>query len=80
MPRMQNTPQTPEAALSLAGTTWAIGDDIRVITRVENATFSEWDGKTVFADIYWSKPGGKERAKPTELTRFRTWLNKAKQL
>lgn len=76
---MKNTPQTAEAALSLAGTTWAVGDDIRIITRVENAQLSKWDNKTIFADIYWRKPSGNERKKPTELTRFRTWLNKAKQ-
>jgi len=80
MPRMKNTPKTVEAANALTGTRWAIGNDERIITRVENAEISKYDNITVFADIYWCKPGGKERSTPTPLIRFRTWLNKAKKV
>ena len=80
MLRMKNTPKTAEAANALAGTRWAIGNDERIITRVENAEISKYDNVTVFADIYWRKPDGKERSTPTALTQFRTWLNKAEQV
>jgi hypothetical protein len=74
---MSNTPQTVAAAQSLAGMTWAIDEDVREITRIENAQVSQYDRRTVMADVYWRKPGGKERSKSTPLTTFRTWLNKA---
>ncbi|EKO3607098.1 hypothetical protein M6C35_002006 [Vibrio metschnikovii] len=77
MARMQNTPKTIADANSLVGTVWGIGDDKREITRVENVKVSVYDHNTLMADIYWCKPGGKERSKPTPLTTFRTWLNKA---
>lgn len=77
MARMQNTPKTTADANSLVGTVWSIGDDEREITRVENVKVSEYDHTTIMADVYWRKPGGKERTKPTPLTTFRTWLNKA---
>ncbi|HBC3900641.1 MULTISPECIES: hypothetical protein [Vibrio harveyi group] len=74
---MSNTPKTVNEALSLAGKTWSIGEDVREITRIENAQVSQYDRRTVMADVYWRKPGGKERIKPTPLTTFTTWLNKA---
>lgn len=77
MARMKNTPQTVSAAKSLAGTTWAIGDNFREIVRVENAELSRYDNSTIMADIFWRKPGAQERKDPTPLTTFRTWLNKA---
>ena len=80
MTRMKNTPQTVSAAESLAGTTWEVQGDVREITRVKNAELSPYDRSTILADIFWRKPGGKERANPTPLTTFRTWLNKASQI
>ena len=77
---MKNPPNTVSAALSLAGTSWSYGDQVREIVRVENAQISEYDKRTILADIYWRKPGGKVRSVPTPLTTFRTWLNKAQQI
>jgi len=77
---MINTPRTVQAAQSLAGTTWENKGDVRVITRIEHAQISTYDPNTILADVYWAKPGGKERQNPTPLTTFRTWLNKAKQV
>jgi hypothetical protein len=68
---MNNNPQTTAEIEALAGTTWAQDDNLREITRVENI---EAGGK---ANIYWRKPGGKERANPTSLATFKTWLGKA---
>ena len=77
---MKNTPQTVAAAESLAGTSWEVNGDVREIIRVENAELSTYDRSTIMADIFWRKPGGKERSNPTPLTTFRTWLNKASQI
>ena len=70
---MKNTPNTVSAALSLAGTSWSYGDQVREIVRVENAQISEYDKRTILVDIYWRKPGGKVRSVPTPLTTFRTY-------
>ncbi len=76
--RENNTPNTVSAALSLAGTSWSYGEQVREIVKVENAQISKYDNRTILADIYWRKPGGQVRSNPTPLTTFRTWLNKAK--
>lgn len=77
---MKNTPLTIEDANALTGTSWALGDERREITRIEGAEVSPYDHRTILANVFWRKPGGKERTKPTPLTTFRTWLNKASRL
>lgn len=72
-----NAPQTTSAALSLAGTIWKLNGNHREIIRIENASISRYDNRTVLAEVYWRNLGGKERRNPTQLTTFRTWLNKA---
>ena len=77
MSLMKNNPKTVEEAKALVGTSWSYNGQTREITRVENTEQSQFDN-TIMADVYWRSAGGNERKKPTPLTSFRTWLNKAK--
>ena len=80
--RMMNTPKTVEEAIALEGTLWQSENDVREIANVESATISQYDKRTVLADVYWRKKRkdgsfGPVRKTPTPMTTFRTWLNKA---
>ena len=78
MTKNKNTPTTVSEATALGNTMWEFNGERREIIRVEGAVLSQYDHRTVLADVYWRKEGEKERSKPTPLTTFRTWLNKAK--
>ncbi len=49
----------------LVGTTWERDGLQREVTRVENG------------NVYWRRPGGKERKQPQWFPYFRMWLEKA---
>lgn len=74
---MNNNPQSISELKALAGTTWAQGDSAREVTRIENVETDSDNTKIVSAEVYWRKPGGKERSNPTSIATFRTWLAKA---
>lgn len=65
--------ETVEEAHALAGQVFGLGNEARQVTRVENVHSA---GENVYGDIYWKRPGGKERQYPVWLTNFVAWCNK----
>ncbi|MEI8659238.1 hypothetical protein [Vibrio sp. Hal054] len=69
-----NTPKTIEDHVSLIGTKWHIGEDVRVIVDIENLVATE---QSVSGDIHWKGIGSSQPIRTTQLRFFRRWLKNA---
>jgi len=71
--------KTVEEAKALVGTIWERDGLKREITRVER--LREMKSYNIIAgDVYWRRPGGKERKLPQWIPYFNEWLTKAKRI
>ena len=72
--------KTLKEVKALVGTTWERDGKRRTVTRIEDLHISIWDDETPVGDVYWRRPGGRERTRPFWLPNFWTWLAKAKRV
>lgn len=68
------TVKTIEEAQALVGQTFGSGTHQRTVTRIEGLRVQHG---YVGGDVYWKRPGGKERAKNIWLPYFMNWVKKA---
>ena len=68
--------QHVDDAKELIGQVWERDGKQREITRIENL-YPDHRGELVFGDVYWKRPGRKERKVPQWLPYFDEWLSKA---
>lgn len=68
--------RTVEDANALVGMKFGEGKDAREVTRVVGARRS-FDA--IVADVYWRRPGGKERSIPVYLPSFIAWARGAEK-
>lgn len=67
-----------EEIKALVGRTFHLGNQARTVTRIENlrvGLLGVWLG-----DVYWKRPGGKERVQPQWLSDFLAWLKNAEEV
>ena len=69
---------TLEDAQALIGQTFGSGKNQRIVTRIENLRTSNFGA--VVGDVYWKRPGGKERATSQWLPYFRAWKRSAERV
>lgn len=65
-----------EEAKALVGQTFGLGKNQRTVTRIERLTDTHG---YVGGDVYWKRPGGKERTQSVWLPYFLDWLRKAEK-
>ena len=68
---------TVEDAKELVGQVWERDGKKREVTRIENLRASHG---YVHGNVYWRRPGGKERGNPKWLPYYGQWLSKATRI
>lgn len=67
-----------EEIKALVGRTFQRGNQARTITRIKE--LREGFRGVLIGDVYWERPGGKERARPQWLPDFLAWLKNAEEV
>lgn len=74
--------RTEAEILALIGQTFGQGKKQRTVTRITNLwtrNHPRWPSKYWVGEVYWKRPGGKERSQSQWLPDFLEWLKKAER-